>query len=756
MALRTGSLVSSIVQKAVSYDQKVINESVEKLSKKSSLLKGEIYELVKQQYVNFDAQVSNTVALEQRVREVRSDYQRIASRIEQDLKGRITASCDKKEEIEVRLGETQSRIAVVQSLFDIFQAVESSRMELQSGKYVSASEHLSNAARSLDDIAKEGCEAQVFRALKSEHALAMSDLVLQLQEKWLGFVSWSPKVVPSEPSMEVLSCVELHVPVQSTSMDDDYRSEVISAMKLLTSAGVWEQRVKLFAQKLLHCVIRPLIAHSCLKASHSTSKGEIVVRLSKFPDEKSTSITQLCDELTSVFAVISHVVPREYEKEWLYMIGGNLCSEIEELVIAHRLSTSIPRHSSELCEYEDIRARTKAFEEDMAKMGLCDAGNMCKMSEYTSNVNIHFISQQNQDLLVKARSILMRPLHDTVTIHYMNPFQKLQQILPTPSLDSDDTDSFDIASLTFAFPRCAVSKVVQEFVDHLYQTLEECCQGTTTDPSAAIQLFHLARSMVDLFCAVLSSHHSATIAELPRAAAVQHNNCMYLAHHLITLGHQFHSRLPPPLNTQTSTFIDQVPLVRGLGEECFLAEMRKQSACLLEFLKSFGTFTGVSGDSLRPLVRQALQRALLHTSKLSKVYLEVLPVGIHHKAMGSLLNVLVSEVVRMVLAMEDIAAADATELHASLNLVIDKGPSVLLLTTEEASTDSIASYCKNWERLKQLAVVLNASLLEIVALWDSGKGTIAKEFTVGEARGLIKALFRNTERRAAALSKITL
>lgn len=749
--------MSSIVQKAGTYDQKVINESVEKLSKKSSLLKGEIYELVKQQYVNFDTQASNTVALEQRVREVRFDYQRIATRIEQDLKGRITASCDKREEIEARLGETQGRIAVVQCLFDIFQEVESSRVDLLSGKYVSASEHLSNAAWSLDDMSKQGCEAQVFRALKSEHALAMSDLVLQLQEKWLKFVSWSPKVVPSKPSVEVLSCVELHMPVLSTPMDD-HRSEVISAMKLLASAGVWEQRVKLFSQKLLHCVIKPLITHSCLKASHSTSKGEIVIRLSKLPDEKVTSIMQLYDELASFFAMIGHVVPQKYEKEWLHMIGGNLCPEIEELVIAHRLSTSIPRSSSELCEYEAIRTRTKAFEEEMARMGVCDAGKMCKMSEYTSNVNVHFISQKNQDLLVKARSILMRPLHETVTIHNKDPFLKLQQILPTPpdpSPDSDDTDNFDIASLMFVFPRCAVSKVVQEFIDHLYQTLEECCQ-TTTDPSAAVQLFHLARSMVDLFCAVLSSHHSAAIAELPRAAALQHNNCMYLAHHLITLGHQFHSRLPPPLNSQNSTFIDQVPLVRGLGEECFLAEMRKQSSCLLEFLKSFGTFTGVSSDLLRPVVRQSLQRALLHTSTLSKVYLEVLPTSIHHKAVGSLLNVLVSEVVRMVLSMEDIAAADATELHASLNLVIDKGPSVLLLTTEEASTDSIASYCKNWERLKQLAVVLNASLLEIVALWDSGKGTLAKEFSVGEARGLIKALFRNTERRAAALSKITL
>ena len=285
----------------------------------------------------------------------------------------------------------------------------------------------------------------------------------------------------------------------------------------------------------------------------------------------------------------------------------------------------------------------------------------------------------------------------------------------------------------------------------LYQTLEECCQ--CTDPWAAAQVFHLTRDMVDLFCAVLPSHHGGTVSTLPRAAALQHNNCMYLAHHLVTLGHQFHARLPPPLNSQSTTFVDQVPLVRSLGEECFLAEMTKQSSCLLGFLKSFRTFTGVS-SSQRDVVYRSLQMALLHLSQLSKVYLEVLPVMIHHKAVGSLLDTFVAEMVSMVLSMEDIASDDATELHAVLGVVLEKGPPTLLLTAEEASMTSVATYCRSWEKLEKLAVVLNASLQEIVELWGGDGGGIGKVFSVSEGRGLIKALFRNTERRASALNKI--
>lgn len=38
--------------------------------------------------------------------------------------------------------------------------------------------------------------------------------------------------------------------------------------------------------------------------------------------------------------------------------------------------------------------------------------------------------------------------------------------------------------------------------------------------------------------------------------------------------------------------------------------------------------------------------------------------------------------------------------------------------------------------------------------WADGKGPLAAEFSAAEVKSLIRALFQNTERRAAALAKI--
>ena len=758
MALKVGTLVSNIVQKASLYNHQVTDYSIERLVKKSKHLKGELYELVKQNYVEFDSYVSTTVSLEQRVKDVRDEYQKISSRIEHHLSSRIAETFDKKMEVEDKLKETQLQIMMIQHLVDIYQGIEISRTNVQLSKYTEAAEQLSIALNSLSSLAEGGCDALVFGALKSEQAIVLSDLTFKLEEEWHKFVTWSPKVVPNEPSLDVMATVKLHVPILS-NIQEGHMKHVINAMKYLSSLGVWEKRVRLFANKILKLIINPLVVHGTLRVSHSSNKSQIVLSMCK---SEATSILELYDMLLCVFKVIGLVMVQEYRGEWLKMVGTIVCPEVEELVVAHRLSTSIPRTLSELEGYNGVREKTKEFEAAVEKIGLIGGGKMCKMSEYANDINAHFVMQKSQDILVKARCILMQPIHDTVATTTVDPVLKLREILcGTAQFDdtsghvTDETYGSNIASLSFKFPLCSVSKSVQDYVNHLYLILKECVDST--DATSALQLFHVARNMVDLFCAVLPSYHSSAILDLPRVAAVQHNNCMYLAHHLITLGHQFHSQLPHPLNEQTCTFVDYVPIVRQLGDECFSTEMRKQSACILRYLKSFGTFSKVSCDDQREVVWQAMQAAVYQISKLSKIYYDVLPAHMHRKVVGKLLDACMSEVIRMVLTMEDISAADATELHALLNMVVNKAAQVLLIRQEEEDEGEVVQKCcKNWNRLNSLSVVLNASLVDITFMWSSGKASLAADFSVGEVRSLIKAIFRNTERRAAALNKITI
>ena len=50
--------------------------------------------------------------------------------------------------------------------------------------------------------------------------------------------------------------------------------------------------------------------------------------------------------------------------------------------------------------------------------------------------------------------------------------------------------------------------------------------------------------------------------------------------------------------------------------------------------------------------------------------------------------------------------------------------------------------------------VLDSSLRVLEDRWGEGVGPLAKEFSADEVKQMIRAIFQNTERRAAVLSKI--
>ncbi len=762
-----GSLVSDILKKSSALDERLLDESVQKLTKKSTQLKGEVCEFLKQNYVEFQSYVDTTVSLEQKVAEASAEHRRLSSRIEHELKGRILRAADRRQEIESRLRETQERIQFVEGLVSIHQGLESARSHIQSEKLYSAASCLNDAAACLDGAGKAGCEAKVYRALKSELALVISDLTLKLR---ITHICWTPKSLPENPNLDALVKVRLSAPIKGSSSADAF-SEVIAALLSLTPVDLWEEQIRLFSQKLLRAIVRPLIVNPALKAVRTREKDAVVLKLVRNEvDEGGTHarVLEVYDSLTTALAFVGQVVPEYYQGRWMGDIGEWVCPKMAELIVQHCLASTIPKSLSEMERYGEISLKTLEFEATLVTLGVVSE-DFHELSDYTRNVNTHFAAKKCQDLLVKTREILMKPIHDTVLVTNANALENLSQLEIVPSLppisaaaQSDDdklqlqsqSKGVDLNALSFAFPACTISKVVQEYVKLLYATLNECCNSGSQ--SVAVQLFYTTRSMVDLFCAVIPSHHKAAITEVPRIAAVQHNNCMYVAHHLVPLGHQFHARLPAPLDSESSTFIDLVPLVRQLGEECFLAEMRKQANVIRDCLKAFGGFDSISSDPKCERARKGVRQALLQVHKLSKVYAEVLPREIHRKSVGALLNTLTSTIVSGVLSLEDIAASDASELHSIITTLVLKEGSTLLPTGDgEEAIDLLSTYCGQWGKLRELAVVLDASLVDIQELWGAGRGPLAQQFSPVELRSLIKAIFRNTERRAEVLAKIT-
>ena len=123
---------------------------------------------------------------------------------------------------------------------------------------------------------------------------------------------------------------------------------------------------------------------------------------------------------------------------------------------------------------------------------------------------------------------------------------------------------------------------------------------------------------------------------------------------------------------------------------------------------------------------------------------------------GSLLNSVIMEVTDSIIALEDISADDTKQLSRLLKTIADRAPELFEVPGDDKAVVSveIQKNVTKWQRFKELDMILNASMIDIGDRWASGKGPLAVAFSANEVKQLIRALFQNTDRRAAMLAKI--
>ena len=760
MAFPGGSLVSNILQKSSALDHKLVQSGAQKLSKKAGQLEEEMYEHIRQSYVEFESHVHTTAELRERLREVEGEYRRLDASIGGDLKRKVADSAEKRREIQDSLRGVQEKMEFVRRLASAHEELQASQRNLGEGDLAEAARRLQRVAGDLRELAEVGCEAMVFSALQEELALVSSEADLALAEEWEKRVAWSPKSAASaarkDPPHHVTLETELRVPASYTAD----LSEVVAACRALDN---WARLRKEFSHRLLHLVVRPLVVTATLGVARRVEAGRNCVVLGFVEEEGERGgeerILKLYANLGTVFKVVAQVVPGE-EEGWAGEVGGVVCPEMMQLITDHCLKTHVPKTVEELERYELVKTATTEFESSLVELGVAEVG-FKGLSDFTQNIEVYFEEQKRQEMLSNARSILRKSIHNTEKVvppeddsetSYTSIPSEGQGVEPGEEPIPTEKDLMlhedKLRDIGARFPACAVSKCVVEFVELLKVTLRASYAKETEKEKMV--MFRAVRDLIDLFRSVFPTHHKQDIASIPAAAAAFYNNCMFLVHSLILESGQLSQHLSPH-----ATFVDLILIVRRMGEDAFQLELRKQRDSVLGSLKMFGNFRGVSEDDKRDEVYRGVRQGLFQLTQLSRVYKDTLPVHVHRDAIGNLLDVFVSYIIQRVLALEDIVSKDSSELSRLIEVVVEKGPSVMGLSEEEAGKE-LPHHCPSWLRLKELAFVLDARLQQIVDRWGRGKGSLAEHFKAVQIRTLIKALFTNTDRRAAALEKITM
>uniref|UniRef100_A0A8C0JYF8 Centromere/kinetochore protein zw10 homolog n=1 Tax=Canis lupus dingo TaxID=286419 RepID=A0A8C0JYF8_CANLU len=740
------SFVTEVLAHSGRLEKEDLGTRISRLTRRVEEIKGEVCTMISKKYSEFLPSMQSAQDLVTQVDKLSEDIDLLKSRIESEVRRDLHVSTAEFTDLKQQL----ERDSVVLSLLKQLQQMECLTM---------IPFHC-QAQKCLKLLKSRKCfDLKVLKSLSMELTIQKQNILYHLGEEWQKLIVW--KFPPSKGAADLRWTALLNLPEPVCS--------VLLAFSILEEL---QMKLKSFGQLLLKYILKPLASCPSLCAITERQPNIIIIRFeSVMTDLEHPSPSEVFAKIKLVLEVLQkHLLENEKTSKIILaeMLGDMIWEDLSECLIKNCLVYSIPTNSSKLQQYEEIIQSTEEFENALKEMRFLK-GDTTDLLKYARNINSHFANKKCQDVIVAARNLMTSEIHNTVKI---TPDYKINvPALPCPEKDEkpqvqnmSKTQFNEVVNLepentldqhSFSLPTCRISESVKQLMELAYQTLVE---ATTSSDQCAVQLFYSVRNIFHLFHDVVPTYHKENLQTLPQLAAIHHNNCMYIAHHLLTLGHQFRSRLAPILCDGTATFVDLVPSFRRLGTECFLAQMRAQKGELLERLSSARNFSNMDDEENYSAASKAVRQVLHQLKRLGIVWQDVLPVNIYCKAMGTLLNTAISEIIGRITALEDISTEDGDRLYSLCKTVMDEGPHVFAPLSEESKNtkyqEEVPVYVSKWMPFKELMMMLQASLQEIGDRWADGKGPLAAAFSSSEVKALIRALFQNTERRAAALAKI--
>ncbi|XP_044608419.2 centromere/kinetochore protein zw10 homolog isoform X2 [Equus asinus] len=712
------SFVTEVLAHSGRLEKEDLGTRISRLTRRVEETKGEVCSMISKKYSEFLPSMQSAQDLVSQVDKLSDDIDLLKSRIESEVRRDLHVSTAEFTDLKQQLERDSVVLSLLKQLHEFSTAIEEYHCALTEKKYVVAAQRLEEAEKCLKLLKSRKCfDLKMLKSLSMEFTIQKQNILYHLGEEWQKLIVWKFSPSKDTSNLESYLQTELHLCTEQSQKEEKTPVPPISSV---------------------------LLAFSIL--------GELHTKLKSFDLPLDTDLE---NEKTSKIVLAE-------------MLGDMIWEDLSECLIKNCLVYSIPTNSSKLQQYEEIIQATEEFENALKEMQFLK-GDATALLKYARNINSHFANKKCQDVIVTARNLMTSEIHNTVKI---TPDSKISvPHLPSPDEDNklevqkmSTTQYNEVVNLepentldqhSFSLPTCRISESVEKLMELAYQTLLE---ATTSSDQCAVQLFYSVRNIFHLFHDVVPTYHKENLQKLPQLAAIHHNNCMYIAHHLLTLGHQFGLRLTPILCDGTTTFVDLVPGFRRLGTECFLAQMRAQKGELLERLSSARNFSNMDDEEHYSAASKAIRQVLHQLKRLGIVWQDVLPVNIYCKAMGTLLSTAISEIIGRITALEDISTEDGDRLYSLCKTVMDEGPQVFAPLSEESKNkkyqEEVPVYVPKWMSFKELMMMLQASLQEIGDRWADGKGPLAAAFSSSEVKALIRALFQNTERRAAALAKI--
>jgi len=396
---------------------------------------------------------------------------------------------------------------------------------------------------------------------------------------------------------------------------------------------------------------------------------------------------------------------------------------------------------------EELRSFMNPFLCNLVAKNLLSKESDSRCAVFVSNFEQHYLDNRRCVILNEARHLLIHnDYHNTVEVGVDVHQNKDDQRL-----------GIDDGMGVFLLHKSSVSDTAKKLMELCRRAMDEAVlkeAAPKESPLALLpaNLYRAAREVLDLFRAIIPVKYGNEVHNVPRTAAVLHNDCVFFAHHCLTLGLEYKDKFPPVevddvqgnLLRQTCMFVDMVPLFRDLADRSMGDMLDLQAKQILEIV---GQRIPLLGKALRSDeilaewsdAETATTAGLYHLRHLSQSWHPVLSYDVFNRSILYLADVLFSLFLDQVTKATDISIAGA---HFVSTLFRKASDEIGELVQNDTSGSRV------WDRFCAIGQCMDMSLADIQVALSNG---VFRSVTGPELTQIIKATFDDTPKRQHVL-----
>ncbi|CAI5715812.1 unnamed protein product [Peronospora farinosa] len=672
----------------------------------------------------------------------------------------LLLSLTHKEQLTKQIQQSKTMLALIEQLKETDRLLGDVDESIGHHRFVAAAESIVEVEGLVHDLEvaekRDGVNAdgrKLIRVVKLQLLREKNRLLNELTQYFASTVVWKDNTLKVATSFvdDVLGAITLVV--------DERRGEFWKACEVL---GILAPKMKDIAKAVSQHLIKPMLQmQRGLIQKIEDDSGvvlEVVAQSSEIDDASVKSgEAEIQDKCANVVKVLQFVYVELFGStpelmnqlgDFMWKIPGNLEAQVMNL-----LQEKIPHDVTALDAYREVLMTSIAtLENTLVATGFSACSNS-QLRGFVNRLSELHAKKRRQAILSSGRDLMRQGYHDSVKI--TGASEKCCLNASTGSgkkgtsgekkgLGIDDTpdrwSTDDVESSYFQVPNYLVTVCAHEVVELVHQTLVEACASGETNANL---LFQTARDLFFLFRTVISTLYDNDIANDPRTCMLYHNDCIYITHHMLVVGHIYKDRLPAPLN-QTATMVDMVPSFREVGEQALTSFASAQMEEAVSGIKHLPSLGALDSEYDLERVEKFLKSALYKLNEMSSLWHEGLPLAVYNKIMSRMLEPLVKNFVDGVFTQTKISEKSGVHLHHLLSSLLES-------ETLFASPAQAAKFVPSMERLSKLIAILMDPLAMVRDKFNSGSLDM---FSSKELAVLVRSRFRETPEKKDFLQEL--